>query len=460
VVRDPERPDEPMAERRARLGRAGEAMLPTGGGPACVNPNMPGPCKGGQVEGVLAQDVEVGAVRRHRPVKRRKRGRTPFTVSRPIAPSRTPQRNVAVAARGGRVWAAWEQGRWIRMAASRDGGRTWSRPYRPVARPAGHQWLPDLDVGPDGRVWLTWQDDSSGGERAYYAVGDGRRFPAPVPLDATGDAPQWRPSVAALAGGGAVAAWVDERAPVSAERGLREAGVYVARLRPDAPAEPGRRLDHGVPVDLAKSMNHAWAPDVAARGGDVLVTWTDFSRYDWDILARVSGDGGATFAPETTLNDTPDADEALDDTPRAAFLGGKPWVAWTDFRKRDSSAREPHQLYDVMGGEPGGPDVQLDAHGAQQLLAFAPSVASLPDGSLAVAWQDHRRGPGDIVARRVRPGGVLGRHVRVDDSGRAGWNQWRPELASAGRRVVVAWEDERDGPANVFAASTPMIRMR
>jgi hypothetical protein len=173
----------------------------------------------------------------------------------------------------------------------------------------------------------------------------------------------------------------------------------------------------------------------------------------------VSTDGGATFAPEQTLNDTPDADEALNDTPRAAFLGGRPWVTWTDFRKRASSARDPHQLYDVMGGEPGGADVQLDAHGSQQLLAFAPAVAQLRGGALAVAWQDHRRGHGDIVARRVRPGGRLGRVVRVDDSGRAGWNQWRPETVRVQKHILVAWEDERDGPANVFFARAPALRL-
>jgi predicted amidohydrolase len=463
VVRDPEREGEAMPDRRERLGRAGEAMLPTGGGPACVDPTVPGPCRGGQVEGVIFADVEVGEARPRKPVARRRRGRTPFSVSRAIAPSKAPQRNVALAARGRRAWAAWEQGRWIRMARSADGGRTWSRPWRPVRRPAGHQWLPDLDVGRDGRVWLVWQDDSSGAERAYFSVSDrrGRRFGAPRAIDGGGDpaAPQWRPAVAALAGGGAYAAWVDERAPVAGERALREAGTYGARLGRDGATEPGRRLDEGAPVALAAAMNHAWAPDVAARGRDVLVTWTDFSRYDWDVLARVSADGGATFAPEQTVNDTPEADEALDDTPRATFLAGRPWIAWTDFRKRASSAREPHQLHDVMGGEPDGADLQLDAHGAEQLLAFAPSAAGLPGGSVVVAWQDHRRGHGDVVARRVRAGGRLGPAVRVDDSGRAGWNQWRPEVAAAGKRVLAAWEDERDGPPNVFFAHTPMIRL-
>jgi hypothetical protein len=186
-----------MAERRERLGRAGEAMLPTGSGPPCVDPTVPGPCKGGQVEGVIFADVDVGTVRPRRPVARRKRGRTPFSVSRPIAASKTEQRNVALAARGKRVWAVWEQGGRLRMVRSRDGGRRWSKPWSPARQP-GRQWWPDLDVGADGRVWLVWQQD----DRVVHASSrDGRRFGAPRPLDASGEAPQWRPSIAALEGG-------------------------------------------------------------------------------------------------------------------------------------------------------------------------------------------------------------------------------------------------------------------
>ena len=41
--------------------------------------------------------------------------------------------------------------------------------------------------------------------------------------------------------------------------------------------------------------------------------------------------------------------------------------------------------------------------------------------------------------------------VRVDDAGGRGINSWRPAMtAVGGRRVVVAWEDDRDGPSNIF----------
>jgi len=52
--------------------------------------------------------------------------------------------------------------------------------------------------------------------------------------------------------------------------------------------------------------------------------------------------------------------------------------------------------------------------------------------------------------------GRAGRPVRVDDSGRAPWNQWRPALARSGHRLVAAWEDERDGPTRILFGRAPI----
>lgn len=455
VVPDPLREDEPAAERRARLAAAGRALLP--GGPPCPDPGVPGPCVGGQVEGVAFADVQVDRERRHRRQPRRRAVR-PFTSNRPVAPAARAQRNVALAARGASVWAAFEErrgGRWRAVVArSTDHGARWSAP---VALPGrGDQWWPAVAAGPGREVWAAWQE----GDRVRVALSrdGGRRFGGP--LTAPGAARQWRPGIVATGRGRAVVAWVDERFAFAAEPGLPQAGVVTAVVGDGRVGEP-QRLDGPTTAPLAASMDHAWAPSLAVRGDDVLATWVDFADYDWDVRSRRSRDGGVTWEAGEVVNDTPAELEALDDRPQAALLrGGAPLIAWTDWRKDPETVRRPSRLHDTVVGRPGSSHLQVDGEGQAHRSTFSPALAALRDGGAVVAWQAHTEGPGDIRAARVsgdlRPGRVL----RVDDSGRAGWNQWRPAVAVTSRRVVVAWEDERDGPVQVFVARAAPERLR
>lgn len=462
LARDPVRPREPFAERRQRLGAAGLLALPLGTGPACAGADVLGACKGGQPEGVLWQDVEVGRAPAFRPAPRRKRAATPFAINRPIAPSGRPQRNVALAARGPRVWAAFEErssGRdRIRLVRSSDGGATWSAPVAPAGRPGADQRWPSLAAGPDGRVWLAWQDHTGGVPRvrAAVSVDGGRTFRrAWSDASAPAGAAQWRPSIAAGEAGRATVAYVDERAR-SQDDGLPQAHIRVARTSGGSAV-----LDIAAPAELARKLDNAWAPHLAVSGRRVLATWVDFHTYDWRVWARESADGGATWGPERPVTDAPAATEALDDTPRGAFTAGGPLVAFTDWRKRDSSATRPHPLYDIDASRPGARNRQADGNGAAQVDSFAPALVAVPGGAL-VAWQDHREGPGDVLIRRLSSAGAPAGAVRsvADQPRGSGANRWRPELAAAGSRVVAAWEDERDGPPQIFAASAAISSIR
>ena len=191
------------------------------------------------------------------------------------------------------------------------------------------------------------------------------------------------------------------------------------RLRGLRPAGPATRLDSTAdPAPLAATLDHAWAPALAARGRRLALTWTDFRDYEWNAYARSSPDGGATWGAERAVNDTPDADEALEDTPRPALLAGGPLVAFTDWAKSAASATRASPLYDVAVARPGEPRRRADGSGGRHVEAFAPALVRA-GGDAIVAWQDHRRGPADILAARVR-GGRPGAPVRVDDSGRRG----------------------------------------
>ncbi len=185
--------------------------------------------------------------------------------------------------------------------------------------------------------------------------------------------------------------------------------------------------------------------------------WTDFHTYDWRAYARTSPDGGATWGATAPLTSTPASREDFAQGVRAAATAAGPVFAWSAWRLTEASQKAPSPLYDVVAGATGAAQRQIDGRGDRHVSAYAPAITAVPGGAVA-AWQDHLRGPGDIVAARLR-GSRWGRPVRVDDTGRAGWNQWRPALASTGSTVVAAWEDERDGPAQVFAARARASRI-
>ncbi len=449
----------PLGERRRVLGAAGEAMLPRDSSPPCPDAARPGACRGGQQEGVIHHDVVVARRPSLRRREVRKRGRTPFTANRPLAPSRRPQRNVRLASAGRRVVAVFEErrGRRWRVLAARsgDGGRSWRRPVPVAAGRAGQQWWPAV-ARRGHEVWVAWQD----ARRVLLSrsTDGGRRFGPARPVD---PAParhvhQWRPSVTANGPGRALVAFIDERER-SADDRLPQARPRIARASATAIA-PSQRLDvpGPPPSALAAKLDHAWAPDIAARGRRVVAAWLDFGTYDWDVLARVSEDGGATFGPETTVNDTPPELEALEDTPRVAVTRGGPLVAFTDWGLGESTLDRAGRLYDVRVSGIDGPDRQVDTGGDRHVNAFAPDIVTAPGGAL-VTWQDHGgRGDGDVFIRRAAGGSAR----RVDDTGGRGWNAWRPALAVSGRRAVAAWEDERDGPPQVYVATAPMRRLR
>jgi hypothetical protein len=302
-------------------------------------------------------------------------------------------------------------------------------------------------------VTLSWVED----ERVVFARSRnrGRNFGATSPIDA-GDAAQWKPALAQGRGDVVHAAFIDER-----ETGLDDlpqAHLYYSRIEEGTPTE-SERLDTGEPALLATKLDHSWAPSIASHGDRVLATWIDFLNYDWDVFRRLSTDGGRTWHEQELVNDTPEEDEELADTPRASLARDRELIAWTDWRKRDSSATQPHQMYDIFISDGGGENLQVDPYATRQLSTFAPDVCAVGRRGALVAFQDASRGQNDIRAAFVR-GRKPGKARRVDDVGRRGGNAWRPRLGCSRRRALVLWEDERDGPAQIYFARAKLRRLR
>jgi hypothetical protein len=431
VVADPARPGEPYPERRKRLARAGAAMAP-GSGVPCADPAVAAPCENGYVEGVFRGDVQVGVTPRF---KRHRNGR-----GRPLTSSHAPQRNVALASAGRRFAAAWEERRGGRdrvfVATSADGGRSWSK-ARAVAGGGDQQW-PGVAVSARGKVTVAW---SAGG---HVLFARGPRYSSARPID-PGPGAQWKPALTQGAGDTVHAVWIDERER-SADDDLPQAHVFYARVGHGH----GRRLDLLGPVDAAAKLDNAWAPRIAVSGRRVFVTWVDFQAYDWGVFSRLSKDGGATFAAERRVTSDAADQEELADSPDPAFVGAKPLIAWTDWRKRDSAATKPHQEYDIFMASPGARNRQVDPYGGRQVSTFSPSICDGGGRRALVAFQDSSAGRSVVRAASMRGGTKRGRARLVSDAGPAGGNAWRPRIACSAGRALVVWEDERDGPPRLY----------
>jgi predicted amidohydrolase len=381
--------EEAVGERRRRLGLAGERMLP-GSGVECDDPARAGPCENGQVEQVLSADLRVN----RRPARRPYRGpvrATRFSANRPVRAARHRQRNVALAAHRGLVAATYEQLRGSRsrvvVARSHNGGRSFARrAARPGQGP--RQWTPDVAVS-GRRVTAAWVEARRGIQRVSVAVSrNGGRSFAPaseVPPAPGGEGPrrQWEPAVVAL-GNDAYLVYLEE-ADRSDDDGLPQTRVFGRRVGSDGSLAPPQRLDGGEPVELAAKLDHAWAPAIAAQGGRVTVAWVDFRTYDWRPYARTSDDGGQTFGPQRELSSgrAPDGTpvlELLADSPSVAVDGRGSYVAWSDWRKEEATARRPSRGYDTWiatgRGEGFEEERRADDRGGRQLSTFWPAIAA------------------------------------------------------------------------------------
>jgi hypothetical protein len=187
----------------------------------------------------------------------------------------------------------------------------------------------------------------------------------------------------------------------------------------------------------------------------VLVTWVDFQNYDWDVMSRLSVNGGSSFGKQVDANpEKPDVED-LSDSPKPVFTKGGPFLAWTDFHKRDTVDRV-HPLYDTYVAPLGRDPVQADPYGGRQVSTFWPSVCA--DGrDVIVAFQDSARATAGIKITRMRGGTRRGRALSVSD-GTSG--AYRPSIACSGGRFVAAWEDTRSGPPRIYRALGSLKRVR
>ncbi len=225
--------------------------------------------------------------------------------------------------------------------------------------------------------------------------------------------------------------------------------ILLSHLAP-AQKDQAQRVDQDPPGAIPGS-----APQIAASGDSVYVTWVDDSKNvapgnRTDVYFNRSLDGGASWEESDTRLNT--------DSPRTGRAGGVQiaasgdavFVVWEDTRN-DSGSFPRSDIYINRSLDRGASwlpkDVRIDTDVAGAAHSRWPQI-EVSGASIYVTWLDLRSGSGsDVYFNRSNDGGDtwLAADTRINTSPPGIGPRDRPQIAASGDSVYISWRDERNG---------------
>jgi hypothetical protein len=343
----------------------------------------------------------------------------------------------------------WEFDEPIAVTAS-NGGKT----FHHLESAGRHNIAVSADT-----VAVAWEDDRDGTPRIYLARKplNAKAFSAEVNISGNGEA--FEPSLLALENNRFALAWEED------------ARIHVRLVTPD---------ELGPVVILGES--DAMQPSLATRDHQLLLVYSRRDgRFGRIWIQGIEMDG-------LTLQPTPgcavDAKPAKDEQlyPTVVSLANQTdhtIVAWEDRRpghtiimaaeSRDKNSCHFHspqrinkRLSKRSNASGTGDGAARDKKLKDQRIAFGKgfgaarvALAQYGAGQVLAVWADKRnfREGYDIYAADYQPGNtsLFGPNVKVQDSFGGVAQQWHATVAGdPSGRLVVAWDDKRDGDANIM----------
>lgn len=290
------------------------------------------------------------------------------------------------------------------------------------------------------RVAMVWEDERDGQPRVYLSSKrhDQPAFGEAAALSGQGDA--FEPAIAALPGERFAVAWEED------------AMVWVRLLGFGAAGQPM----FGEPRRLSDQAGGQVS--LVATGEGLLATWAE--RKDAHRRIRVArlnvvDSLALQAAPACDVDPAPPAADQL--YPTVATTPERVVLAWEDRRPghtiimaafaapgSDCPFKPPQRISE----EPPGANAPYGkGHGVSRV-----ALASYGDGGMIAAWADKRRFRHgyDIWGALLDADGHFGANVRIQDDFGELSQQWHTAVAGhSDGRVVVAWEDKREGHADI-----------
>jgi hypothetical protein len=322
------------------------------------------------------------------------------------------------------LWTARGASTSIKVARSRDGGRSFGEPIELQTATAGDRGWPGLTVDPRGVAHAIWLDHR--GLAAQKNAGSTHK--------------------GHTAAGGADAAKGSAGAAVRVEHDgvamARRSGLFYAAVAPPGSPPPSKTPDTIAERPLTSGVCYCCKTAVGAgRDNAVFAAWRHVYPGNLrDIAFTMSADGGRTFAPPVRVSEDDWAINGCpDDGPAMAVEGRAVHLVWPSVV---AGAQPAGALFYAVSrdGRTFTPRLRVPTLGSAK--PSHPQVAIGGAGDLVVAWDEPLDGERIAVMRTLRTGprGVTwGEIVTLAGAAPAVY----PVLATTARGVVAAWTQGR-----------------
>ncbi|NOX37215.1 MAG: hypothetical protein GXO78_06725 [Calditrichaeota bacterium] len=298
--------------------------------------------------------------------------------------------------------------------------------------------FPSISLDRSGNFVIVWQDYRNGNADIYAQ----RYTSNGVPIgsnfkvnDDSGDSLQEYPSISHDADGNFTIVWVDQR--------NENRDIYAQRYYSD-----GTLIGANFKVNDDNSSADQSLPSISLNGsGNCVIVWQDYRNGNADIYAQCYTSEGIPIGSNFQVNDdNSNTSQVLPST--SLDMAGNFVIVWQDHRNRDTDIYG--QSY-TSNCTPVGSNFKIndDRGSARQRYS---SISLDRSGNFVIVWEDYRNGYADIFAQRYTFDGIpIGSNFKVnDDSGSAG--QWYPAISLDSRgSFVIVWHDQRNGDWDIYA---------
>ena len=336
-----------------------------------------------------------------------------------------------IAANGANIFVVWHDftsgNPEIYFKKSIDGGGTWQTSKR-LTNNTGYSRSPAIASG-GANLFVAWSDDTPGSAEIYFrrSTDGGATWQTQKRLSNNADV-SYSP-VIAVSGTNVIVAWLDH-----------SPGNWTIYTR--------RSADNGVTwqpsVRMTYTAGSSMYPAIAGSGGNVCVTWHDFTSGDGEIYLKKSTDGGATWKPNKRLTDNSGSSESS----AIALNGANVYVAWSD------NTPGNYDIY-FMRSTDGGATWQTAKRLTNNPGTSYKVDIAVSGANVYVAWEDDTPETFDeIYFRRSADNGSTwqGAERLTDTSGVSA----ESAVAANSAKVFVVWEDDTPGNHDIYLKHSPL----